>query len=183
MKTYMVQSCPRRQWASSRNRTPGFSIKRFQYPRQVSGWLCRVVSQPPEYALVPFLTRILQRRRKRRNDEFGRVCSPLGQCDPVRVSRSEVQSIQYGDHAHFLFDPSLGLFRRFELEFFGSRIEIEFSIDKYAASDGDNTRFVYVINNLGPTLFKQMNLRFNGTLMSKQTDMYAYNAFLETVLN
>ena len=28
-----------------------------------------------------------------------------------------------------------------------------------------------------------MNLRFNSTLMSEQTDMYPYNAFLETLLN
>ena len=52
-----------------------------------------------------------------------------------------------------------------------------------AASDANNTRFVYVANNLGHTLFKQMNLRFNSTLMSEQTDTYAYNAFLETLLN
>ena len=55
--------------------------------------------------------------------------------------------------------------------------------DANAASDANNTRFVYVTNNLGHTLFKQMNLRFNGTLMSEQTDTYAYNAFLETLLN
>ena len=55
--------------------------------------------------------------------------------------------------------------------------------DANAASDANNTRFVYVTNNLGHTLFKQMNLRFNGTLMSEQTDMYPYNAFLETLLN
>ena len=40
-----------------------------------------------------------------------------------------------------------------------------------------------ITNNLGHTLFKQMNLRFNGTLISEQTDTYAYNAFLETLLN
>ena len=45
--------------------------------------------------------------------------------------------------------------------------------DVNAASHGDNTRFVYVTNNLGHTLFKQMNLRFNSTLMSEQTDTYA----------
>ena len=55
--------------------------------------------------------------------------------------------------------------------------------DANAPSDANNTRFVYVTNNLGHTLFKQMNLRFNGTLMSEQTDKYAYNAFLETLLN
>ncbi|XP_068735233.1 uncharacterized protein F54H12.2-like [Montipora capricornis] len=55
--------------------------------------------------------------------------------------------------------------------------------DVNAASDGDNTRFVYVTNNLDHTLFKQMNLGFNGTFMIEQTDTYAYNAFLEMLLN
>ena len=55
--------------------------------------------------------------------------------------------------------------------------------DANTASDAINTRFVYMTNNLGHTLFKQMNLRFNGTLMSEQTDVYAYNAFLEMLLN
>ena len=55
--------------------------------------------------------------------------------------------------------------------------------DPNTASDANNTRFVYVTNNLGHTLFKHMNLRFNGTLMREQTDTYAYNAFLETLLN
>ena len=55
--------------------------------------------------------------------------------------------------------------------------------DANAASDADNTRFVYVVNNIGHSLFKQMNLRFNGALMSEQTDTYAYKAFIETVLN
>ena len=55
--------------------------------------------------------------------------------------------------------------------------------DANVTSDGDNTRIVYMTNNLGHTLFKQMNLPFNVTLMSEQTDTYAYNAFLETVLN
>ena len=55
--------------------------------------------------------------------------------------------------------------------------------DANAASDGDDTRFVYAVNNLAHTLFKQINLRFNGTLMTEQTDTYAYSAFFQTLLN
>ena len=55
--------------------------------------------------------------------------------------------------------------------------------DANAASDAINTRFVYAVNNLAHTLFKEINLRFNGTLMTEQTDTYAYSAYLQTLLN
>ena len=55
--------------------------------------------------------------------------------------------------------------------------------DANAASDANNTRFVYAVNNLAHTIFKQINLRFNGTLMTEQTDTYAYSAFFQTLLN
>ena len=55
--------------------------------------------------------------------------------------------------------------------------------DANAASDANNTRFVYAVNNLAHTIFKQINLRFNGTLMTEQTDTYAYSAYLQTLLN
>ena len=55
--------------------------------------------------------------------------------------------------------------------------------DGNAASDANNTRFVYAVNNLAHTIFKQINLRFNGTLMTKQTDTYAYLAYFQTLLN
>ena len=55
--------------------------------------------------------------------------------------------------------------------------------DDNAASDGDDTKYVYAVNNLAHTIFKQINLRFNGTLMSEQTDTYAYSAFFQTLLN
>ena len=51
------------------------------------------------------------------------------------------------------------------------------------AWDGTNTRWTYVTNNVGHTLCKQMNLYLNGMVMSAQTNMYAYQAFLETLLN
>ena len=38
-------------------------------------------------------------------------------------------------------------------------------------------------NNLVHTLFKQINVRLNDTLISPQTDTYHLKAFIETVLN
>ena len=55
--------------------------------------------------------------------------------------------------------------------------------DHNAASDADDTKFVYAVNNLAHSIFKQINLRFNGTLMTEQTDTYAYSAYLQTLLN
>ena len=40
-----------------------------------------------------------------------------------------------------------------------------------------------LVNNLAHSLFKQINVRLNGTLISPQTDTYHYKAFVETVLN
>ena len=39
------------------------------------------------------------------------------------------------------------------------------------------------VNNLAHTIFKQINVRFNGTLMTEQTNTYAYSAYLQTLLN
>ena len=38
-------------------------------------------------------------------------------------------------------------------------------------------------NNLAHTLFKQINFRANGTLLTKQVDMYHLKAYLQTLLN
>ena len=51
------------------------------------------------------------------------------------------------------------------------------------ASDANNTKHLYVTNNIGHTLFKQMNLYLNGIVISAQTNTYAYDAFFETLLN
>ena len=40
-----------------------------------------------------------------------------------------------------------------------------------------------LVNNLAHTLFKQINVRLNGTLISPQTDTYHYKAFIKTLLN
>ena len=42
---------------------------------------------------------------------------------------------------------------------------------------------MYAVNNLAHTIFKQINLQFNGALMSEQTDTYAYSAYFQTLLN
>ena len=55
--------------------------------------------------------------------------------------------------------------------------------DANSASDNNNTKFTYDTNNLGHTLFKEMNLYLNGIVMSAQTNTYAYHAFFETLLN
>ena len=55
--------------------------------------------------------------------------------------------------------------------------------DANSASDAKNTKFTYAVNNLAHTIFKQINVRFNGTLMTEQTDTYAYSAYLQTLLN
>ncbi|KAM7428306.1 hypothetical protein ABFA07_020689 [Porites harrisoni] len=55
--------------------------------------------------------------------------------------------------------------------------------DANAASDANNTKFTYAVNNLAHTIFKQINVRFNGTLMTEQTDTYAYSAYFKILLN
>ena len=62
-----------------------------------------------------------------------------------------------------------------------SSSQIGIVADANAASDANNTRFVYAVNNLAHTIFKQINLRFNGTLMTEETD--TYSAFFQTLLN
>ena len=55
--------------------------------------------------------------------------------------------------------------------------------DANSASDANNTKFTYAVNNLAHTIFKQINVRFNGTLMTEQTDTYPYSAYFQTLLN
>ena len=50
-------------------------------------------------------------------------------------------------------------------------------------ADANNTKFTYAVNNLAHTIFKQINVRFNGTLMTEQTDTYPYSAYFQTLLN
>ena len=41
----------------------------------------------------------------------------------------------------------------------------------------------FLISNIAHSLFKQISVRLNGTLISPQTDTYHYKAYLETLLN
>ena len=64
-----------------------------------------------------------------------------------------------------------------------SYFEVEIVMKK---DNGTNLLIAYVIglaNNLVHTLFKQINVRLNGTLISPQTDTYHLKAFIEEILN
>ena len=52
-----------------------------------------------------------------------------------------------------------------------------------AASDANNSRYVYCVNNFGHSLFNQMNVSFNGVLMTEHSTAYHQKAYLETLLN
>ena len=52
-----------------------------------------------------------------------------------------------------------------------------------AASDANNTKYVWCTNNFGHTLFNQMNASFNGVLMTEQSNAYHQKAYLETIQN
>ena len=55
--------------------------------------------------------------------------------------------------------------------------------DETAASDGNDTKYVYCVNNFGHTLFNQMNVSFNGVLMTEQSNAHHHKAYVETMLN
>ena len=50
-------------------------------------------------------------------------------------------------------------------------------------SGDDYTKYVYLVNNVAHTKIQQFDIRLDGTLMTKQTGIYAYGAFGETLLN
>ena len=55
--------------------------------------------------------------------------------------------------------------------------------DETDASDDIDTKYVYCVNNFGHTLFNQMNVTFNGVLMTEQSNAYHQKAYVETLLN
>ena len=55
--------------------------------------------------------------------------------------------------------------------------------DQTDASDGNGTKYVYCVNNFEHTLFNQMNVTFNGVLMTKQSNAYHQKTYAETLLN
>ena len=52
-----------------------------------------------------------------------------------------------------------------------------------AASDQNNSKYIYCVNNFGHSLFNQMNVSFNGVLMTEQSNAYHQKAYLETIQN
>ena len=57
------------------------------------------------------------------------------------------------------------------------------SSNETGASDATNTKYVFCVNNLGHSLFNQMNVSFNGVLMTEQSNAYHQKAYLETLQN
>ena len=46
-----------------------------------------------------------------------------------------------------------------------------------------NTDKSFLVNNIAHSIFKQISVLLNGTLISPQTDTYHYKAYIETLLN
>ena len=64
-----------------------------------------------------------------------------------------------------------------------SYFELEWTLKK---SDRNNTVASdrsFLVNNIAHSIFKQISVRLNGTLISPQTDTYHYKAYIETLLN
>ena len=79
---------------------------------------------------------------------------------------------------NFQVDPQEGF-----LDMNESFIEVEIVIKKNDASNLLAGDVIGLVNNLAHTLFKQINVRLNGTLISPQTDTYHYNALTKTLLD
>ena len=65
----------------------------------------------------------------------------------------------------------------------GSYFEIELQLKKDDNGNVEAAGKLWPVNNLTHSLFKQISVCLNGTLISPQTDTYHYKAFLETLLN
>ena len=64
-----------------------------------------------------------------------------------------------------------------------SFFEIELALNLANGNKVVEATRLWPTNNLAHTLFKQINVRLNGTLISPQTETYHYKAYLETLLN
>ena len=65
-----------------------------------------------------------------------------------------------------------------------SYFELECQLKKAdGATDAAATEHSYLVNNIAHSIFKQISVRLNGTLISPQTDTYHYKAYIETLLN
>ena len=52
-----------------------------------------------------------------------------------------------------------------------------------SASTANSTKTTVVVNNFAHSIFKQMDVKFNGVLMGEQSNYYAYLAYFGTILN
>ena len=57
------------------------------------------------------------------------------------------------------------------------------SANETGASDANNIKYVYCVNNFGHSLFNQMSVSFNGVLTTEQSNTYHQKAYLETLQN
>jgi hypothetical protein len=64
-----------------------------------------------------------------------------------------------------------------------SYFEIELRLQLDNGTDLAAANLVTLANNLAHSLFKQINVRLNGTLISPQTDTYHHKAFIDALLN
>ena len=66
-----------------------------------------------------------------------------------------------------------------------SEFELELKLKKAdgTALTAEAASSLFLTNNFAHSLFKQISVRFNNTLISPQTDTYAYKAFMDTLLN
>ena len=64
-----------------------------------------------------------------------------------------------------------------------SFFEVELTVRKDNNTNLLMADLIGLANNLAHTLFKQINVRLNGTLISPQTDTYHYKVYIGTLLN
>ena len=65
-----------------------------------------------------------------------------------------------------------------------SYFELEWQLKKAdGTTDAAAAEHSYLVNNIAHSIFKQISVRLNGTLISPQTDTYHYKAYIETLLN
>ena len=64
-----------------------------------------------------------------------------------------------------------------------SYFQLEWTLKKSGGGDSAAADKSHLVNNIAHSLFKQISVRVNGTLISPQTDTYHYKAYIETLLN
>ena len=92
---------------------------------------------------------------------------------------SPVKTVTSGIHPLEVIMPATNAF----IDLGRSYFEVELQLKKANGTniaDGEN---LFPGQNLMHTMIKQCSITFNGTLISAQSDTYAYRAFFETLLN